>query len=180
LPRYPRRYLGIMVGDPVVRGSGLRAVAVATLLGVIVGALRLGVLLEQLVVELDPIGLALVRTSIGLTMATIAVLWIWGAIRAARGDAGLGAGLFALAATVAIAAAALDGVVTLDPLIDPEVALGDDNRGAVAGAARVCWVAAQMALVAALARLAWLERRGVGMLGAAIALLAAGPMLIFD
>lgn len=169
-----------MVGDPVVRASGLRAVAVATVLGVIVGALRLGVLLEQLVVELDPIGLALVRTSIGLTLATIGVLWIWGAIRAARGDAGLGAGLFALAATVAIAAAALDGVVTFDPLLDPEVALGDDARLAVSGAARVCWLAAQIALVAALARIAWQERRGIAMLGAAIALLAAGPMLIFD
>jgi hypothetical protein len=171
-----------MVGDPVVRASGLRAVAVATVLGVVVGALRLAVVLEQTAApdELDPIGLALVRTSIGLTLATIGLLWIWGAIRAARADAGAGAGLFALSATVAIAATALDGVVTFDPLLDPEVALGDDARTAVSGAARVCWIAAQIGLVAALARLAWHERRSAPMLGAAIALLAAGPMLVFD
>lgn len=165
-----------------MRASGLRAVAVATVLGLVVGVLRFAALLSvaRAGADVDATALELVRISIALTAMTIGVLWIWGAIRSARGDDGLGGGLFALAATVALAAVVLDGLVTLAPLVDPDVAVEAGADEKLGPAARVCWVAAQLALVVALARLAWRERRGVPMFGAAVALVVTGPMLLFD
>jgi hypothetical protein len=170
------------VGDPVVRASGLRAVAVATVLGIVVGVLRFAILLAATTPsgEIDAAGLELARTSIGLTATTIGMLWIWGTIRAARGDDAVGGGLFALAATVAFAGVATDGIVTLDPLIDPDVRLADDAETILTSAGRICWVTAQLALAFALARLAWHERRGLAMFGAAVAFVVSAPMLAFD
>ncbi len=165
-----------------MRASGLRAVAVATVLGLVVGVLRFAVMLAvaRASADIDTTGLELVRISIALTAITIGVLWIWGAIRAARGDDGLGGGLFALAATVALAAVVLDGLVALAPLVDPDVATNAGADDTLGPAARVCWVSAQLALVVALARVSWRERRGVPMFGAAVALVVTGPMLVFD
>jgi hypothetical protein len=165
-----------------MRASGLRAVAVATVLGLVVGVLRFAVALAaaRAGAEVDVTGLELVRISIALTATTVGVLWIWGAIRAARGDEGLGGGMFALAATVAFAAVALDVLVTLGPLVDADVAVDAGADDKLGPAARLCWVSAQLALAVALARLAWNERRGVPMFGAAVVLVVSGPMLVFD
>lgn len=165
-----------------MRASGLRAVAVATVLALVVGVFRFGILLAAAGSNdaVDAAGLELARTSIGLTATTIGMLWIWGTIRAARGDDAVGGGLFALAATVAFAGVAIDGIVTLDPLIGSDVQLGEDAEEILSSAGRVCWVTAVLALAVALARLAWLERRGPAMFGAAVAFVVSAPMLAFD
>lgn len=157
-----------------MRASGLRAVASASVLGVVLGLARFGVALAP-----DD-RFALLHTSLGLTVATVGVFWIWGTIRAARGDDGAGTGLFALAATVALAAVALEAIVAFDPLLELEVAFGSDGATRLADAARVCTVAAQIAFAVALARLAWYERHGAALFGAAIAVVISAPMLVFD
>ena len=169
-----------IVADPVVRASGLRAVAIATVLELAVHVLRFAVLLRAATPggELDTDGLELVRTSIGLSAMTIGALWIWGTVRAARGDDGAGSGLLALSATVAFGAVAADAVLTLAPHFHSS--LGADVGLTAAVVARVCRVAAQLALALALARLAWQQRRGLAMFGAAVALVVATPMIVFD
>src|SRR5688500_18262907 len=169
-----------IVADPVVRASGLRAVAVATVLGLGVAVARFAVLLAAQSADEGATGMDLARASIGLIAMTIGVFWIWGTIRAARGDDAVGGGLFALSATVAFAAVAADGGVTLDALIDPDVNLGEDAVLTCAMTDRVCRVAAQLALAFALARLGWQERRGIAMFGAAVVLVVSAPLLVFD
>jgi len=157
-----------------MRASGLRAVASASVLAVVLGVARFALALAP------DAHVALLQTSLGLTVVTVGVFWIWGTIRAARGDDGAGAGLFALAATVALATVALEAIVAFDPLLELELAFGREGATRLAAAARVCRVAAQIAFAVALARIAWYERHGTAMFGAAVAVVISAPMLVFD
>jgi hypothetical protein len=168
--------------DPVLRTSGLRAVAVAMALWVGIVAARLW--LHLLVVggwrEPDDPTLVLWRTGVGLTATVVGALWIWGALRAALGDRGVGRGLLGLAGTVAIAAVAMDTMGTIDPLLVERARLGVDASASLADAARLCRIGAEITLIVAIARVAWLERSGLAMVAAAIALVIAAPLLVLD
>jgi hypothetical protein len=170
------------VGDPVLRTSGLRAVAVAAALWVAVVAARLWIHLAIVAGEreADDSLLVLWRTGIGLTATVVGALWIWGALRAALGDRGVGRGLLGLAGTVAIAAVAMDTMVTIDPLVIERARLGPEASASLADAARLCRIGAEITLIVAIARIAWLERSGLAMVGAAAALVVAVPLLVFD